>query len=766
MGQNYRFNNNNRNQNNYRDSRNIQIKSAYNFVPLSEQVFFPDWSDKVSMDIPFKDGISGELTIELTADTDIYTRESYPRTNNTDNNKNQNDFYKITKDGEYAIPGTSIKGAVRNVLEIASFSKIIVDDKKYGFRDLNNRELYADKLTIRQNNSFKPKAKAGWLIENDIGEHFLIPCEFARIEQDDINDYAAQNKLRVEIGYKRENAVAKYKYFKNRKELLNTKFDIGPEIAQPLVYRKATFNKNGKYDGILVFTGQSAPRPSRNPKSHPKHLEFVFFDTKDNSKIKIEDKLYKEFCFIHSTVSNKTEPNEEWKYWKKKMQNGERVPVFYMSDSKGKIDSIGLAMMYRLPYKYSIKDATYESHQDNRKDFVETLFGYIKDLDALRGRVAFSTMTLKNMPNTNRTVITTVLGSPKPTFYPYYMLQDQKGAYKTLMNDDCKINGWKRYPYQGTTNPSQATAEQEKVSTSFKPLPKGSVFEGKIHLHNVKEAELGGLIWALTFGNNSNCHHSVGMAKPYGFGAATIKITGGKLFYNKTLEDKDALPELEKLNLSFVKLMEINIDNWSKSPQILNLLAMAQTYTGNTLHEYPKLTKSYNEFVKDIKNNKIQLPRHLTSELEKQLTAETDNILKPIEKDIAEAKQEKLKLDEIRKEQESKALELKKEQEAKAEEARKAAMSPEQLAREENMPKFLEVKNMFEKQKQKPFNIGQCNFFKDIYDICSKFKAPETLQLLKDLLKYTETGPKKNTKVKERIKEVKTKIAELFPENK
>ncbi len=763
MGQNFKYNNNNAKQGSYRNSNDIQIKSAYNFVPLSDKVFFPDWSDKVSMDIPFKDGISGELTIELTADTDIYTRESYPRTDNSDNNRNQNDFFKVTKDGKYAIPGTSIKGTIRNVLEIASFSKIIADDKKYGFRDLNNRELYADQLTMRVNNSFKPRAKAGWLIENEIGEHFVIPCDFARIEQDDINDYANKNNIRAKIGYKREGAVDKYNYFKNKKELLNTKFDIGPEIAQPLVYRKATFNKNGQFTGTIVFTGQTASRPSRNPKSHPKHLEFVFFNTKENSTIKIDNKLYKEFCFIHSTVSNKTEPNEEWKYWKKIMQNGNKVPVFYMTNPNGSIKSMGLAMMYRLAYSNSVKDAinhTSELHHSNKKDFTETLFGYIKDLDALRGRVAFSTMTLKSMPNSERKTISTVLGSPKPTFYPYYMLQTTKGRYNTFMDSNCKISGWKRYPYQTSANALPASSEQTKVATTFKPLPQGTIFEGKIHLHNVKESELGGLIWALTFGNHANCHHSVGMAKPYGYGAATIKITGGKLFYNNTLEEKDAIPELENIQLSFVKMMEINIDNWSKTEQIKNLLAMAQNYSGDIIHEYPKLTKEYNEFVKGIKNNKLHLPRYITPEVEKEITTNADNLLKSLEKDIIEAKSEKDKLEAIRKEQEAEEQKRQQELAAKAEAERKAAMSPEERAKEEYMPKFKEIKDMFEKQKQKAFNIGQCNFFKDIYDICSKFKAAETLELLKDLQKYAETGPKKNKK----IKEVKDKIKELFPD--
>ncbi len=49
----------------------MAIPSPYNFVPLSEHVFFPDWAEKVSMDVPFSDGISGALKVRVTARTSI-----------------------------------------------------------------------------------------------------------------------------------------------------------------------------------------------------------------------------------------------------------------------------------------------------------------------------------------------------------------------------------------------------------------------------------------------------------------------------------------------------------------------------------------------------------------------------------------------------------------------------------------------------------------------------------------------------------------------
>jgi len=41
------------------------ITAPFNFVPLNKKVFFPDWAEKVSHDIPFSDGESGVIDITI-----------------------------------------------------------------------------------------------------------------------------------------------------------------------------------------------------------------------------------------------------------------------------------------------------------------------------------------------------------------------------------------------------------------------------------------------------------------------------------------------------------------------------------------------------------------------------------------------------------------------------------------------------------------------------------------------------------------------------
>ncbi len=125
----------------------IPIPSPYNFVTLSDRVFFPDWAEQVSQDVPFSDGISGWFSIEVTAMTPIFIRQGekpvvwhkdYPQkvmqlrdrwigiTKPANDRLPEDDWIEFLRltDGNCAIPGTSIKGVIRTIVEIASFGKL------------------------------------------------------------------------------------------------------------------------------------------------------------------------------------------------------------------------------------------------------------------------------------------------------------------------------------------------------------------------------------------------------------------------------------------------------------------------------------------------------------------------------------------------------------------------------------------------------------------------------------------------------------------
>lgn len=93
------------------------IRAPFNFVPRSQSVFFPSWSGKICMDVPFRDAQTGKIHLLLTAKTPIFVRQGSVLSATP-----SKDF--VHRENVYFIPATSIKGMVRSVLEIISFGKL------------------------------------------------------------------------------------------------------------------------------------------------------------------------------------------------------------------------------------------------------------------------------------------------------------------------------------------------------------------------------------------------------------------------------------------------------------------------------------------------------------------------------------------------------------------------------------------------------------------------------------------------------------------
>ncbi|MDO9578462.1 MAG: TIGR03986 family CRISPR-associated RAMP protein [Candidatus Cloacimonadales bacterium] len=599
---------------------NNSIPSPYNFVPLSKKVVYVDeWADQISHDVPFSDGESGVIELEVETETPVYIRNGgkWSESDKKDQDSLMQDFFKIANN-EYFIPGTSFKGMLRNVFEIATFSKISLDDKRYSIRDLNNK-VYTEEMTNKDKITkiVNTKVNAGWLkIVNNTW--IVTQCDFARVDIHDLQTYYGS---KIDI-HKAQSSNKKYDKWK---KALGVKFDILPgphkhdcnscrkhsgadyrtgisrELKLEIQYDKVINLGKGSAIGNIVFTGQPIDYSGQR---HCKHMEFIFYH---NTTIH-EDVSYlkKDFEFIHS--DEKGNPNQEWAFWKTELLKGKNVPVFYLEDATG-ITSMGLAMMYRLPYKYSIGQSLENKFSEHKKedsiDLAEAVFGFISDKKSLKGRVQVGHFKATEIPDHEDILVKTVLGSPKPTYYPNYIeqgntnLRNGKREYKTFMDKDAEIRGWKRYPIENEEVdlnkmpelPRDTNGrENEDVATMFKPLPAATKFEGKIRYHNLKPIEIGALLWSLTFGNRTDCRHKIGMAKPLGLGVIKIQIRNNKL---------DSSNYLNQFRAYMNKKLTMQTD-FEETEQIKELVAMADLKVkADYDYRYPILDPSnrINEFV-------------------------------------------------------------------------------------------------------------------------------------------------------------------------
>lgn len=529
------------------------ITAPYNFVPLNKEVFYPNWADKVSHDIPFEDAVSGTIEIKIDAHSPIFVRDS----------KNEQSF--CSHNGLEYIPGSSVKGSIRTVLDVLSYGKLKLQDKRLSYRDLNHKSYKKKAMDGNKIHMGWLEDREGeWYIE-DLGKTTSSECRIKYFEMEAHLDKKLVSSIR-----KKRQAYEKYQVVKDRDKLETN-------------------------DGTIVFTGTVGSKKTR---------EF-FFPKKVKRELLISQNIVK--TFKQAYYIGEVDENENWKkLWSKELKKGKKIPVFFQVKDN-EVAHFGLSMLYKLPYEQTIGEtlASFQDYDENKPDLGETLFGYVKEKNALKGRVQFSHFFIKEKVDSGRKAVLP-LSSPRSTFFPAYLEQNMSANgktkdYKTYDDKDAVLRGFKFYPPQReATYTDGICKDHPKVCTTFFPLDKGTTFEGKVRFFNLKKSELGALLSALTLLEEEGCFHKLGMGKPFGFG--TVKL----LLQNIQTTKKEQLPTGEYIK-AFTEEMQhsMNID-LHQDNRVESLIALSSYSIPDKELKYMKI----NDFVLAKKPfNKFCLPR-------------------------------------------------------------------------------------------------------------------------------------------------------------
>ena len=545
----YRGNNNYQNRS-QRRTINTDFYNPYAFVPLTNKVYLIDQKEKelLSHDIPFRDGHSGTISIEFESLTPFCVCDA--------------DGCNTSISGSYFVPGTSIKGMIRNVFEIVTMSNIRngIADKRYSMRDLRNN-------SYELKSSNHPQ-KSGFLVQLD-GKFYIQKCSCEKYS------YEAIEKEEGISGLKNCTSV-RDKYAK---------------LQNPIVEYE-----DGSYT-MWFFSG------SITNKKH----EYLFDIPREfNELIPLKETEYKDFVFIHE----KENENALWKYWKSKLKNYKSVedlekdgykgivPCFFRTktDAEGElcVKDLGFSFLYRQPYKKTIHEFLPSAYKLDGIDMAQSVFGYVKGNDALKGRLQFEHSFISNARVEKDQ--TFILGSPKPTYYPFYLKQDVPGELHTYF-EQTNISGYKRYLVQ--QNAMEGKENPSKVTKTFVPLSANTKFTAKIHFHNLRSYELGALIAAITFCNQqTSCFHSLGIAKPYGYGK--LRVNGWSLNLND--EDNNKIDFYKE----FITKICDSLHFGSEGEYLKSISYLFKTASTNSQKQirYPKMNDK--EF-DTIKNQKLSL---------------------------------------------------------------------------------------------------------------------------------------------------------------
>ncbi|MGM9740226.1 MAG: TIGR03986 family CRISPR-associated RAMP protein [Candidatus Cryptobacteroides sp.] len=560
------------------------VKSPYNFVPVSKEVFFPDWAELVSHDIPFSDGESGYIDVRITAETPIYIRNWHTEQDKNNRTERYKSFCKDPQ-GRYLIPGTSLKGEVRSVMEVLSFGKMHLDGSM----------AFATPRDLRKGSKYpllnsQKAIRCGYLKFNN-GRYLLTDCgKPYRIGHREIDEY-------VETVRPDKKGILSSVYCKDSCFNLNKEVQVGGKNYDPKTaeykykllegicleglnfrYKEESagrtivaYDPYGDIHGDIVLTGSPNKWASAG-KKNSKYYEFVF-PAEETASYPLPEEKFEEYKFIYGDRDT----------FKDSVDKGKGIPVFFRIEN-GEIKDLGLTFLYKLPYSHTPEELLDERHKSICLDLAETIFGMASQSKgrSLKGRVQFSHLFATEVKEHDKDV-TLTLGAPKASYYPMYIRQHGNGD-KTYDNDDAELAGRKRYVVRNTVWSKTST---DNVDTTFRPLDKGSTFNGRVYFHNLRPMEIGAILSALTFHGTGICRHQLGLARPYGYGRIKIDVSRGSL-----------AQECGWYMSVFEKTMRSFKNDWLDCEQIRELLSLATPITvdDNRFRYLDLDMKNVNEF--------------------------------------------------------------------------------------------------------------------------------------------------------------------------
>ena len=547
--------------------------APYNFVPLPDQIVTIDPQTLPDQDRYHPDRNTGYIECMITTETPIFVRapltpeEFECQETGKDDNipwrqqvRNKPDFFSTDPAKTPRIPGSSLRGMLRQLVEIISYSKVQwVSEQPLVYRAVGDTTSHGEKYRNRimkndgqrSNRSGKlawhytPLVKAGYIFEKR-GEYFIRPAQdiggttFARIRSDTIPSGLkpwGACKNASEIWFQ----PGRYDYQNVRGGFLRIKY--------AKVVRASAQQAQDLIKGALVRSGPMASKRSE---------AVIYPPDEDAELIQIPDELV-------AAYKDQVSQEQEHLLGKNGVLRDEQ-PVFYLMED-GKLMFFGHTMMMRLPYHRTPLDFVPEAlRRESDLDLAEAIFGYTKSTGEGKARAYASRVFVGDAllePNqadiwlSREPIVPKILGSPKPTTFQHYLTQptpdpqekrrDRSGNPKYVKEltdyaDHGKsvIRGYKLYWHKGTVTAADLQEELDRLRdaqgrekendtqhTQMRPVAPEVRFRWRIAFENLSDVELGALLWALTLPGEPDraYRHSIGMGKPFGIGAIKIEAS-------------------------------------------------------------------------------------------------------------------------------------------------------------------------------------------------------------------------------------------------
>jgi CRISPR-associated protein (TIGR03986 family) len=528
--------------------------APYNFIPLPNQCLWVEdgWEVDGEKKKPwenhheFSPGLeTGWVDVKIETLTPLFIRGPvFPGENAGPARDNRLRYEPFRRpDGTPVIPGSSLRGMTRNLLEILTFSRIKpITDAQPFFRTVGN-----DRIGMAYRNRMLrdgEKPPGGFLLKTKGKDAFIAPCEVLRV---------SRQKLPQHIFRGGPNYTPDWRF--QQKPCWIKRQSADSDLVAEIVFQDHNHEPTGKgtwETGTLVLTG-NAPK---------KKKEFVFLEAEsDESKfIPVSEPIWERFqdkdqiSQWQGRAFPKDEPTSRCRKADGHLRNGESV--FFLTEENLKTEDnpsglvfLGRAQMFRLPYDLGPADLVPFPSPQKGIDMAEAIFGRVSreekaDAPIIKGRVFFEDAeAISGGPNwTEEIIVPKILSSPSPTSFQHYLTQDgTQGKEKLttyLKGDKTAVRGHKLYWHRWDENqglrairePNQESrkrndlvagrAESHTQHTIIQPVKSKVTFKTRIRFQNLSGIELGALLSALQL--PEGCAHKLGMGKPLGLGSVRL----------------------------------------------------------------------------------------------------------------------------------------------------------------------------------------------------------------------------------------------------
>lgn len=472
------------------------------------------------------------------------------------------------------IPGSEIRGMVRNIYEQLTDSCLSVIDK--------------ENLAVKR--SPKPKWTGVW----DRETNKLYKAERKAIEIEELNELF--NDVNKQSGKK--------------------------SITGTEVFVKC--NSKGYVKKCLLqdFEGAQKGFALKGEAFSKKLNESIIVSNLIDEELTLTQQDKDRFQAVLDRYDKKTKHGNEYDDYKNAYSNSDirYLPVFYERVE----DKLYLApaMMTKEVFENTISEILEHNHFKHHACNSNTgfcpacrLFGTIADKKSLASRLRFTDTEVFENVEFDMPRFIPVLGTPKYSSTEFYLKkpEDSKAAmwnydYYTINNGNkideqiaykSHLKGRKVY-WQGSDklNVEKSLEEYEvlkkvsydkldkynlkniKIRSAGRALMPGAKTRFKVYFEDITEEELAALLYSLTLGND--CNHRIGRGKPYGMGAVKVNVEklnlrtysfdGGKL----SITENEADPKSYKMK-----------ELWEENKRYIELYSIPLSEGEEELVEYP-----------------------------------------------------------------------------------------------------------------------------------------------------------------------------------